>query len=163
MKTAISVPDRTFQRVNEAAKRLGLSRSEVFARAAERWLDGLEDKATTEAIDRVLADVEQDNVTTLGPFAHDLLRRLVLAQAEESRMPQPPSRSRCSVSRTGPLKRTASARIALRSRHGLAVTSSPSARRMSMTKKTMSVPEPDCSPAKVYRSPSVMKSVGCAA
>jgi metal-responsive CopG/Arc/MetJ family transcriptional regulator len=55
MKTAISLPDETFQRVDHAAKRLGVSRSEFFARAAERWLDTLEDDGTTEAINRAIA------------------------------------------------------------------------------------------------------------
>jgi metal-responsive CopG/Arc/MetJ family transcriptional regulator len=34
MKIAISLPDETFERVAAASKRLGLSRSEFFARAA---------------------------------------------------------------------------------------------------------------------------------
>jgi metal-responsive CopG/Arc/MetJ family transcriptional regulator len=60
MKTAISLPDDTFARVEEAAKRLGVSRSEFFARAAERWLDALDDDHTTDAINRALAGVAQD-------------------------------------------------------------------------------------------------------
>lgn len=60
MKTAISLPDDTFARVERAAKRLGVSRSEFFARAAERWLDDLGDEQTTDAINRALADVPQD-------------------------------------------------------------------------------------------------------
>ncbi len=60
MKTAISLPDETFARVEEAAKRLGVSRSEFFARAAERWLDDLDDDKTTDAINRALAGVPQD-------------------------------------------------------------------------------------------------------
>src|SRR4051794_39595105 len=55
VKTAISLPDDTYRRVERAAKRLGVSRSEFFARAAERWLNALEDDATTEAINRALA------------------------------------------------------------------------------------------------------------
>lgn len=55
MKTAISVPDSTFARVDDAAGRLGMSRSEFFSRAAERWLDVLADEQTTQAIDEVLA------------------------------------------------------------------------------------------------------------
>ena len=39
MKTAISVPDPVFERVDREAKRLGVSRSEFFAKAAERYLD----------------------------------------------------------------------------------------------------------------------------
>ncbi len=60
MKTAISLPDETFTRVEQAAKQLGVSRSEFFARAAERWLDDLDDEQTTEAINRALAGVAQD-------------------------------------------------------------------------------------------------------
>lgn len=38
MKTAISIPDQIFRRVEAAAKRLGLSRSELFTRAAVEFL-----------------------------------------------------------------------------------------------------------------------------
>ena len=64
MKTAISLPDATFERIERAAKKLGVSRSEFFARAAERWLDDLDDEGTTEAIDRALADVPEDTAFT---------------------------------------------------------------------------------------------------
>jgi predicted DNA-binding protein len=59
VKTAISIPDATFARVNATSARLGVSRSEFFARAAERWLADLEDTETTAAIDAVL-DGDQD-------------------------------------------------------------------------------------------------------
>jgi predicted transcriptional regulator len=55
VKTAISVPDATFRRVDCAAKQMGVSRSEFFARAAERWLDALDDDGTTDAINRAIA------------------------------------------------------------------------------------------------------------
>jgi metal-responsive CopG/Arc/MetJ family transcriptional regulator len=64
MKTAISLPDNTFQRVNSAAKRLGVSRSEFFARAAENWLDALEEEDTTEAINRAIAELPDDHEFT---------------------------------------------------------------------------------------------------
>jgi metal-responsive CopG/Arc/MetJ family transcriptional regulator len=64
MKTAISVPDQTFHRVDDAAKRLGVSRSEFFARAAERWLTALEDDGTTEAINRAIAGAPADHAFT---------------------------------------------------------------------------------------------------
>ena len=54
VKTAISVPDETFQRVEHAAKRLGVSRSEFYARAAQSWLDALDDEATTDAINAAI-------------------------------------------------------------------------------------------------------------
>lgn len=61
MKTGISLPDDTFRRVDKAAKRLGVSRSELFARAAESWLDALEDDGTTAAINRVIAGQPADH------------------------------------------------------------------------------------------------------
>jgi metal-responsive CopG/Arc/MetJ family transcriptional regulator len=64
MKTAISLPNDTFQRVDHAAKRLGVSRSEFFAQAAERWLDALDDDGTTEAIDRAIAGLTVDHAFT---------------------------------------------------------------------------------------------------
>jgi hypothetical protein len=39
MKTAISVPDDVFEQAERAAKRLGLSRSELFTRAVRAFLD----------------------------------------------------------------------------------------------------------------------------
>lgn len=61
MKTAISVPDATFERVDAAAKKLGMSRSEFYARAAERWLRELEGADVTLAIDEALAGVAVDS------------------------------------------------------------------------------------------------------
>lgn len=61
MKTAISLPDDTFRRVDDAAKRLGVSRSEFFARAAERWLESLDDDGTTDAINNVIAGSASDH------------------------------------------------------------------------------------------------------
>jgi len=49
MKTAVSVPDPLFQRAERTAKRLGISRSELYARALNDFLanvDGAEIKAS---------------------------------------------------------------------------------------------------------------------
>jgi antitoxin MazE6 len=64
VKTAISVPDETFQRVEQAAKRLGVSRSEFYARAAQGWLDALEDADTTEAINLAVDEISSDSAFT---------------------------------------------------------------------------------------------------
>lgn len=64
MKTAISLSDDTFRRVDRAAKRLGVSRSEFFAKAAETWLTVLEEEDTTEAINRALHGSRVDHKFT---------------------------------------------------------------------------------------------------
>jgi metal-responsive CopG/Arc/MetJ family transcriptional regulator len=64
MKTAISVPDDTFQRVEQAAKRLGVSRSEFYARAAQNWLNALDDEETTDAINSAIAGLPAEEAFT---------------------------------------------------------------------------------------------------
>ena len=54
MKTAISLPDETFDRVSRRASDLGMSRSEFFTRAAQRYLDELDARSLTGQIDRAL-------------------------------------------------------------------------------------------------------------
>jgi hypothetical protein len=60
MKTAISVPDVVFERAQRHAARLGISRSEFFAKAAERWADELDGAELTIAIDRALSESGPD-------------------------------------------------------------------------------------------------------
>ncbi|MGH9039115.1 MAG: ChpI protein [Acidimicrobiia bacterium] len=56
MKTAVSIPDALFDAADRAARRLGLSRSELYARALERFLGDEPDEAITAALDQVYAD-----------------------------------------------------------------------------------------------------------
>lgn len=56
MKTAISVPDAVFERVEEAARRLGISRSEFYATAAQRWVDELRRHDITDQVNAALDD-----------------------------------------------------------------------------------------------------------
>jgi len=55
MKTAISLPDGLFEAADRLAKRLGLSRSELYARAVRRLVQEHEDDDVTEALDAVYA------------------------------------------------------------------------------------------------------------
>ena len=54
MKTAISVPDETYERASRRASDLGMSRSELFARAARHYLDELDAQSLTGRIDDAL-------------------------------------------------------------------------------------------------------------
>ena len=54
VKTAISLPDETFRRATDAAAELGVSRSELFARAMEQYLERLSADSLTAEIDAVL-------------------------------------------------------------------------------------------------------------
>jgi len=61
MKTAISVPDETFQRAESRAHALGMSRSEFYSRAAARYLDELDAESVTGQIDAVVDGLDDDD------------------------------------------------------------------------------------------------------
>lgn len=80
MKTAISLPDETFEQVSRRAEALGMSRSEFFAQAARRYLDELDARSLTDHIDDVLTrlDLHDDGTDD----AVDVGRRRLAASDE---------------------------------------------------------------------------------
>jgi metal-responsive CopG/Arc/MetJ family transcriptional regulator len=54
VKTAISVPDDTFEAATKRAQKLGMSRSEFFSLAARRYLDELDRESVTQQVDEAL-------------------------------------------------------------------------------------------------------------
>jgi predicted transcriptional regulator len=66
MKTAISVPDEIFENAERLAKRLKRSRSELYSRALAEYLARHATDQVTEAMNEVLASVEEpaDSFTT---------------------------------------------------------------------------------------------------
>lgn len=64
VKTAISLPDETFERVTRRARELGMSRSELFAKAAESYLDALDRAGLTARIDEVVDRTGSDEAVT---------------------------------------------------------------------------------------------------
>ena len=60
MKTAISLPDDTYEEATRQAAELGISRSEFFARAARRYLDELASQSLTQQIDEALQAADDD-------------------------------------------------------------------------------------------------------
>ena len=61
MKTAISVPDEMFARVERRNHALGMSRSQFYTTAVRRYLDDLDAESDTEAIDVAVEGVFSDN------------------------------------------------------------------------------------------------------
>ncbi len=53
MKTAISLPDSTFEAAEALASRLGMSRSQLYATAVKAFVRSHRDEGVTEALDRV--------------------------------------------------------------------------------------------------------------
>jgi metal-responsive CopG/Arc/MetJ family transcriptional regulator len=61
MKTAISVPDDTFEQATKRAAEMGISRSEFFSRAARRYLDELASRSLTEQVNEALQAARTDD------------------------------------------------------------------------------------------------------
>jgi predicted transcriptional regulator len=57
MKTAVSIPDEVFEKVERLARRAGRSRSAVFSAALAEYVARHAPDEVTEAMDRVCADV----------------------------------------------------------------------------------------------------------
>lgn len=64
MKTAISLPDETFERASHPANDLGMSRSEFFARAAEHYLDKLDTESLIRQMNDALDSIERADSST---------------------------------------------------------------------------------------------------
>ena len=78
MKTAISVPDETFEKATRRAHDLGMSRSEFFTRAAARYLDELDAESVTRQIDLTVAALAEQDDSAADAVA---VGRRVLADA----------------------------------------------------------------------------------
>lgn len=57
MKTAVSLPDDVFTTAERLAKRLRMSRSELYRRAIDEFVSRHSPDAVTEALDRVCAEL----------------------------------------------------------------------------------------------------------
>ena len=64
VKTAISIPDDVFREAERAAKRLGMSRSELFSRAAIEFLKANPPDDLTASYDAAFSEVETDERLT---------------------------------------------------------------------------------------------------
>ena len=58
MKTAISIPDEVFEAAERLAKELGVSRSQLFARAVAAFVAQHRDDEVTRRLDDVYAESE---------------------------------------------------------------------------------------------------------
>jgi metal-responsive CopG/Arc/MetJ family transcriptional regulator len=60
VKTAVSIPDAIFEKGEAAAKRLKLSRSELYARAVEAYVDSHSSDEVTAAMNAALAQLTDE-------------------------------------------------------------------------------------------------------
>ena len=60
MKTAISLPDEIYHSADQLAKRLGMSRSELYSKAVSIFISTHKNEAVTEALDKIYAQEKSD-------------------------------------------------------------------------------------------------------
>lgn len=75
MKTAVSVPNEVFERAERLAKRLELSRSELYSRALREYLARHTPDEVTQALDRLSEDLD----TSADDFVREASRRILEA------------------------------------------------------------------------------------
>ncbi len=75
MKTAVSIPDEVFEKVERLARRAGRSRSEVFSAALREYVARHTPDEVTEAMDRVCAVVNDERDELVAAAASRVLER----------------------------------------------------------------------------------------
>ena len=77
MKTAISIPDPVFKLAERTAKRLKVSRSELFTRAMREYLGRERDARVTASYDEAFVDESPDDISA---FRREAGARILRAQ-----------------------------------------------------------------------------------
>jgi predicted transcriptional regulator len=77
MKTAVSIPDDVFEKVERLARRMKKSRSRLFSNALEEYVDRHAPDRVTEAMDQVCAEIGSEP----DPFVSAVSAR-ILEQSE---------------------------------------------------------------------------------
>ena len=77
MKTAVSIPDSVFEKVERLARRAGRSRSEVFTAALSEYLARHAPDEVTEAMDRVCAQVGNEPDSFVVVAARRVLVKMI--------------------------------------------------------------------------------------
>lgn len=78
MKTAISIPDDVFDEAEATARRLGMSRSQLFTRAVAAFVEAHRGQRITDALDRVYGD----EPAGLDPLLAELQRRSIASEGD---------------------------------------------------------------------------------
>ena len=75
MKTAISIPDHIFTAAEKTAKRLGISRSELYATAVRDYVQSHVAEEITEKLNQVYSTEESSLDSSLQPMQSNSLDR----------------------------------------------------------------------------------------
>lgn len=74
MKIAISVPDPTFETAERVSKRLGISRSQLYSRAVEKFVEPYRGDEVREALESVYGSQPSEADPVLDQLQAEALR-----------------------------------------------------------------------------------------
>jgi len=60
MKTEISIPDEIYHSADQLARRLGISRSELYAKAVSDYINSHKNEAVTKVLNRIYASEKSE-------------------------------------------------------------------------------------------------------
>ncbi|HEY8022346.1 MAG TPA: hypothetical protein VIH93_14675 [Thermoanaerobaculia bacterium] len=75
MKTAISIPDPIFEAAEDLAKKMGISRSELYAKAVDGFVQTRRGEEITAALNRLYAEESSELDPVLAKLQFVALRR----------------------------------------------------------------------------------------
>lgn len=76
MKSAISIPDELFAQAERLARRSGKSRSQLYSEALRDYLARHAPDEVTEAMDRVVAEIQQPEDKFVSRASRRILERI---------------------------------------------------------------------------------------
>jgi metal-responsive CopG/Arc/MetJ family transcriptional regulator len=75
MKTAVSIPDDVFKKADRLARRLGMSRSQLYSLAVEEYVARIRPESITDAMNRVVAQLDEPGDDFVATAATNVLKK----------------------------------------------------------------------------------------
>ncbi|AVQ10866.1 Ribbon-helix-helix domain protein [Leptospira santarosai] len=75
MKTAISIPDELFKTAEKTAKKLGIPRSQLFAKALEEFIRSHSKESVTEKLNKIYDNKSKETKTNITDLSVESLRK----------------------------------------------------------------------------------------
>ncbi|EMI63717.1 ribbon-helix-helix domain-containing protein [Leptospira noguchii] len=75
MKTAISIPDELFKTAEKIAKKLGIPRSQLFAKALEEFIQSHSKESITEKLNKVYSIKSKELKSNIADLSVESLRK----------------------------------------------------------------------------------------
>ncbi|EKO52431.1 MULTISPECIES: hypothetical protein [Leptospira] len=75
MKTAISIPDELFKTAEKTAKKLGIPRSQLFAKALEEFIQSHSKESVTEKLNKIYNRKSKELKSNITDLSVELLRK----------------------------------------------------------------------------------------